>query len=111
VTLQPRIKKQGATEFVGRPNIRVESTLVLIPVTVVDSMNRFVTPLEKHHFKLFEDNQPQTIVSFSSEDTPVSVGLVFDCSGSMGDKLKKSREAVAQFVKRANPQGNFFGAV
>jgi len=74
-------------------------------------MNRFFTGLEKDHFKLFEDNQPQTIVSFSSKDTPVSVVVVFDCGGSMGDKLKKSREAVAQFVKRANPQGNFFGAV
>lgn len=108
VILQPRPKKPAATEFMGRPNIRVESTLVLIPVTVVDSMNRFVTGLEQEHFKLFEDNQAQTIVSFSSEDTPVSVGIVFDCSGSMGDKLQKSREAVAQFVKRANPEDEFF---
>lgn len=108
VRLQPRAKKPGVTEFVGRPNIRVESTLVLIPVTVIDSMSRFVTGLEKEHFKLFEDNQAQTIISFSSEDTPVSVGVVFDCSGSMGDKLVKSREAVAQFVKRANPEDEFF---
>jgi len=50
----------------------------------------------------------RVIGSFSSEDAPVSVGVVFDCSGSMGDKLKKSREVVAQFVKRANPEDEVF---
>jgi VWFA-related protein len=89
-------------------NIRVNSDLVLIPVTVTDNMNRFVTGLEKDHFKLYEDKVEQVITQFASEDTPISVGLVFDCSGSMGDKLKKSREAVAQLLKTANPDDEFF---
>ena len=46
--------------------------------------------------------------SFRSEDAPLSVGVVFDCSGSMGNKLEKSRQAVAQFFKTANPEDEFF---
>jgi Ca-activated chloride channel homolog len=108
VTIEPRAQKRITSEFAGRANIRVQSTLVLIPVTVTDPLNRFVTGLEKEDFKLFEENEAQEIASFSSEDTPVSVGVVFDCSGSMGDKLKKSREALAQFLKQANPEDEFF---
>ena len=107
-SIEPRVPKAGAAEFLSRPNIRVDSTLVLIPVTVTDPLNRFVTGLEKEDFTIFEENERQEIASFSSEDTPVSIGLVFDCSGSMGEKLRKSREAVAQFLKRANPEDEFF---
>lgn len=109
VIIEPRGQKRIiAPEFAGRANIRVQSTLVLIPVTVTDPLNRFVTGLEREDFKLFEENEAQEIASFSSEDTPVSVGVVFDCSGSMGDKLKKSREALAQVLKQANPEDEFF---
>ncbi len=71
-------------------------------------MNRFVTGLEREHFKIFEDKVEQEIQQFSSEDAPLSVGLVFDTSGSMGSKLQKSRQAVAQFFKTANPEDEFF---
>ena len=91
-----------------RTNIRVDSILVLIPVTVTDPMNRFVTGLEKEHFKVQEDNVDQAISHFASEDAPISVGIVFDTSGSMGNKLVKSRQAVAQFCKIANPADEFF---
>ena len=91
-----------------RTNIRVDTTLVLIPVTVTDPLNRFVTGLEKEHFRLQEDNVEQTISHFASEDAPLSVGIVFDTSGSMGSKLQKSRQAVAQFCKTANPEDEFF---
>jgi VWFA-related protein len=86
----------------------VDSTLVLIPVTVTDPMNRFVTGLEKENFKIFEAGKEQDLSQFSSEDAPLSVGVVFDCSGSMGSKLDKSRQAVAQFFKTANPEDEFF---
>lgn len=91
-----------------RTNIRVDSTLVLIPVTVTDPMNRFVTGLEKEHFKVQEDNVEQIISHFASEDAPLSVGIVFDTSRSMGNKLTKSRQAVVQFCKTANPADEFF---
>lgn len=90
------------------PDIRVDSTLVLIPVTVTDPLNRFVTGLDSANFKVMEDKTEQRITTFSSEDLPISIGLVFDCSGSMGPKLAKSRLAVAEFLKTANPEDEFF---
>ena len=110
--LEVRTKPGEKAEPRPRSNIRVDSNLVLIPVTVTDPLNRFVTGLEKENFKLLEDKLPQEITQFSSEDAPLSVGVVFDCSGSMGHKLDKSRQAVAQFFKTANPGGRVFpGAV
>src|SRR5260370_14323017 len=106
--LEVRTKPAEKVEPRARSNIRVDSTLVLIPVTVTDPLNRFVTGLEKENFKLLEDKLPQEITKFSSEDAPLSVGVVFDCSGSMGHKLDKSRQAVAQFFKLANPEDEFF---
>ena len=93
----------------SRPvDIRVNKTLVLINVTVTDPLNRFVTGLEKEHFRLFEDKVEQQITEFSSEDAPISIGLVFDTSGSMGAKLQKSRQAAAEFFKTSNPSDEFF---
>ena len=91
-----------------RANIRVDSTLVLIPVTVMDPASRIVTGLEKENFRIFEEKTEQEIAQFSSEDAPLSVGVIFDCSGSMGAKLEKSRTAVAQFFKTSNPDDEFF---
>lgn len=88
--------------------LRVDTTLVQINVTVTDPLNRFVTGLEKEHFRLFEDKAEQKILDFSSEDAPLSIGLVFDTSGSMGPKLQKSRQAAVQFFKTANPEDEFF---
>jgi len=109
VTLEPRSKTPAVSNIVNtRGNIRVDSTLVLIPVTVTDPFNRFVTGLDKENFKLTEDKKEQAILSFTSEDAPLSIGVVFDCSGSMGNKLEKSRQAVTQFFKTANPEDEFF---
>ena len=111
VSIEPRAKPGTAADPAasrGPSNIRVDSTLVLINVTVTDPMNRFVTGLDKDFFRLWEDNNEQLIAQFSSEDAPLSVGLVFDSSGSMGSKLHKSRQAAAQFFKTANPEDEFF---
>ena len=105
---KPSDKDTKQSELSKRPaSIRIDTTLVQIPVTVTDPLNRFVTGLEKEHFRLFEDKQEQTIVQFSSEDAPLSIVIVFDTSGSMGPKLQKSRQAVAQFLKTANPEDEF----
>lgn len=108
VEITPRAKKGEAPPDIPRGNIRAESTLVLIPVTVTDPLNRFVTGLERDNFRLFEDKNEQKVTHFASEDAPLSVGLVFDTSGSMGSKLDSSRKAVAQFFKTANPEDEFF---
>jgi VWFA-related protein len=92
----------------GSANLRVDTNLVLIPVSVTDPLNRVVTGLERENFKIFEDKIEQDIRQFGSEDAPLSIGLVFDTSNSMGAKLQKSRQAAAQFFKTANPEDEFF---
>jgi Ca-activated chloride channel family protein len=108
VAIEPRPKPPSASDAVPRGNIRVDTTLVLIPVTVTDPLNRFVTGLDRDNFRLYEDKEEQKLVQFSSEDAPISVGLVFDTSGSMGSKLEKSRQAATQFFRTANPEDDFF---
>ena len=88
--------------------IRSNVELVTVPVTITDAMNRPVTGLERDNFKLFENKQPQEIKNFSSEDAPVSIGIILDVSGSMRDKLERARDAVRQFCDASNPQDEFF---
>ena len=90
------------------PLFNVDTTLVLIPTTVTDPSNRYLLGLQKQDFHLFEDGVEQTITHFSGEDAPLSVGLVFDMSASMGDKLRTSREAALQFLKTMNPEDEAF---
>src|ERR1035438_2013062 len=92
----------------GEKPIRKDVDLVLVPVTITDPMNRLVTGLEKENFALTDNGQPQEIRHFSSEDAPVSLGVIFDISGSMSNKIDKSRDAVVEFFKTANPQDEFF---
>ncbi len=100
----------GADALMPRPGsiIRMNVDLVLVPVTVTDPMNRLVTGLERTDFRILENNNAQAIRSFSSEDAPVSIGIVFDLSGSMTSKLLRARESIVQFIKTANPQDEFF---
>src|SRR5215510_2009753 len=69
------------------PSVKVDVDLVLVNATVTDPLNRFVRGLEKEHFKIFEDKVEQRISQFSSEDMPVSIGVLFDVSSSMGEKI------------------------
>jgi Ca-activated chloride channel homolog len=87
---------------------KVDVDLVLVPVTITDPMNRLVTGLEKENFEVFEAGSKQEIRHFSSEDAPISLGVIFDMSGSMNNKLEKAREAVVEFFRTANPQDEFF---
>lgn len=81
--------------------------LVVVNVTVTDPYDRIVTGLDKNNFEIYDDKVPQKIVSFSTEDAPIAVGLIFDTSGSMSDKIQKSKEAALQFFKTSNPQDEF----
>src|SRR5271166_7121683 len=89
-------------------NLRVDTTLVQIPVAVTDASNRFVLGLQKEDFHLLEDGVEQNVAHFSGEDAPLSVGLAFDESGSMDFKLRTSRAAVAQFLKTMNAEDEAF---
>jgi Ca-activated chloride channel family protein len=88
--------------------IRVDVNLALVNVTVTDPLNRLVTGLEKENFRVYEDGIEQEIVTLSSEDVPVSIGLIFDMSGSMSDKVDKARQAAVEFMRTANPLDQFF---
>lgn len=79
-------------------NLRVNSTLVVIPVTVTDASNRYVLGLGKANFSIFEDGVQQKISQFAAEEAPLSVGLLVDTSGSMGSKLGTSRQAVTEIL-------------
>jgi Ca-activated chloride channel family protein len=86
----------------------MDVNMVLVNVTVTDSMNRLVTGLEKEHFQIFEEKEEQKVTHFSNEDVPLSMGVVFDASGSMSNKITKARMAALQFFKTANPADEFF---
>ena len=106
VSIEPRPKASKPAPLHG--TLRIDANLVLVPVSVCDPSNRPVTGLEKEHFKVFDNKVEQTVTHFAMDDEPLAVGLVFDTSGSMGNKLRKSRLAAAQFFKTANPEDEFF---
>ncbi len=109
-SITPRVKPRAEAPENERitPNLRVDTNLVLVPITVTTPLNQIVTGMEKENFRLFEDKIEQEITYFASFDAPISIGLVFDASGSMGSKLTKSRQAAAAFFKTANPEDEFF---
>ena len=94
---QPGLTKPGA--------IAMNVEMALVNVTVTDPYSRLVTGLDKENFKVFEDGVEEEISTFSSEDVPISIGLLFDISGSMTDKVDKARQAAVQFLRTANPPG------
>jgi len=98
------------TQAEPRPdvNLSVNSTLVVIPVTVTDASNRFVLGLQKQNFAVLEDGVEQKITQFAAEDAPLSIGLLIDTSGSMGMKLTTSRQAAAEILKTLNPSDQAF---
>lgn len=94
---------------VADPNsIRIDSTLVEIPVHVTNSLGATVTGLSKDDFLLLEDDVPRDITHFSMDDAPASVGLVYDTSGSMHDKIGQAAAAAEAFFHTANPEDEFF---
>jgi Ca-activated chloride channel family protein len=90
------------------PTIRVDVDLVLLNATVTDPANRQVTGLGKEHFQVWEDKIEQEIQYFSAEDVPLSVGIIFDISGSMGNKLKPAREAASTFLRMGARDDEYF---
>ena len=89
-------------------NLKVDVELVTVNATVTDNQNRVITGLDKEHFKIWEDKLEQKIDTFSAEDVPVSLGVVFDVSGSMKDKISTARDAAVTFLKTGNPEDEYF---
>jgi VWFA-related protein len=100
--LAPGQNQEASKEPAAEASFRSSTNLVVIPVSVTDGSNRFVLGLQKEDFKLLDDGLEQTISHFSGEDAPLSIGLVFDESGSMDDKLRTSRDAAVRFLETLN---------
>jgi len=103
----PTVKSSSPQKELS-PSLKVDVDLVLVPVTVTDDSHRMVLGLDKENFQIFENKQSQPLQTFSRTDMPISIGLIFDTSGSMSTKIDRAREAVGAFLKTANPQDEFF---
>src|SRR5690242_1941369 len=84
--------------------IKVDVDLTLVNATVLARLHgRVVTDLKPADFEVWEDKIQQSIQYFSDEDAPTSLGVIFDISGSMKEKLPVARDAAVSFLKTGNP--------
>jgi VWFA-related protein len=107
VSIEPHARNLRPVAPTAKGTLRIDTNLVLVPISVCDPNNRPVTGLEKEHFRIFDNKVEQTVTHFAMDDEPLAVGLVFDTSGSMGNKLRKSRLAASAFFRAANPEDEF----
>jgi Ca-activated chloride channel family protein len=91
-----------------RPSMRLDFTMILVPVSVTDATDRPVMNLASESFRVFEDDVEQKIVSFFREEGPVSVGFIFDASSSMKKRMDRSVAAIEQFLLTRMPGDEFF---
>lgn len=108
VEIASRVAAKPAGTDLAPAHLRIDTSLVLIPVHVTTPLGISVTNLTKSNFQVFEDNVEQTITHFAKDDAPISIGLVFDASASMHNKIHKSSEAAAAFFRTANAEDEFF---
>ena len=102
------ISQEPARPPESTPKIRVEVGLVSLTATVSDRSGRPVPDLGKNDFEIYEDGVPQEIAVFQREDVPVSVGILFDTSGSMADKIDEVRDATIHFTQTTNSADDIF---
>jgi len=88
--------------------LKVDVDLVMVNVTVSDPDNKLITDLKLENFQLFEDKVEQEIKYFSSEAAPLSLGIVFDISRSMENKIDLARDAAARFLETGTPDDQYF---
>jgi Ca-activated chloride channel family protein len=91
------------------PVITGNTDVITMTITVTDPFSRYVSGLSKKHFKVYDDNEEQEITFFSDDDAPVSVGIVFDLSGSMsGDRIRRARMALSKFMETSHDKDEYF---
>jgi len=104
----PEPQKKLGTELDDRSLI-TNTDLITLTVTVTDTYGRYVSGLSKNAFAVFDNKQQQEITYFSDDDSPVSVGVIFDVSGSMsGDKVKRARDALSKFIQTSHDSDEYF---
>ena len=108
VIAQPADPVRTSANSFLEPTFHLDSTLVIVPVTVTDTTGRFVQGLQRSNFAVTDERIPQEIVSFSHERVPVSIGIVFDVSGSMQRKIATARAAVSEFLTAVEQADEMF---
>jgi Ca-activated chloride channel family protein len=88
--------------------VTLGTDIVNVTISVTDSYGRFVTGLGKDHFELFDDKVKQQIAHFTDEDAPVSLGIVYDVSGSMKERIGRSMKALRRFIDTSHNDDDFF---
>jgi len=88
--------------------LRLETKLVSMTVSVTDRYGRMVTGLERDNFEIYDDDVRQDIAIFSNEDAPVTLGIVYDISGSMSDLTAASFQRLRQFFKTSHEDDEYF---
>ena len=89
--------------------VRIKTDLVTLTLTVTDPFGRYVSGLTKNAFTINDNSAPQEITFFSDADAPISVGILFDVSGSMSsEKIKKARKALERFIGTSHPSDEYF---
>src|SRR5256714_2355983 len=97
-------QKDSGPEEVGEGDIlRVDTTLVSIPVSVMDRDGKFIPNLRKEDFQIWEDGVEQQVAYFASTEKPFTVALVIDTSGSTKNKLEEIQDAAIAFVEQLRP--------
>jgi Ca-activated chloride channel family protein len=97
-----------AAQEIPTQNLKVDVDLVLVNATVTDAEERYVVGLEKQNFHVWEDKVEQQVEYFSTENAPISVGLIFDASGSMQPMLKYAQQAALAFLETADANDEYF---
>lgn len=118
---KPTVETPAKTDAAGNPSTQqkmgseldgpviVNTDLITLTVTVTDTYGRYVSGLSKKAFTILDEKQPQEITFFSDDDSPVSVGVIFDVSGSMsGEKIKNAREALSKFIQTSHNSDEYF---
>ena len=104
----PSPSPQHASRGPDEP-VLVNTDLISFNITVTDTYGRFVSGLKKDAFAVYDEKQPQEISFFSDDDAPVSVGIVFDLTGSMsGEKVKRARNALSHFFETSLERDEYF---
>ncbi len=110
VALPLALAQQPAKKPAEKPTFRVGVETKFVKVVVTDPLNRIVTGLEKEQFKVYEDKVEQQIIHFAQESAPISVGIIFDVSGSMKDNnnIGSAKNAIMRFLQSGNPDDEYF---
>lgn len=95
--------QEGPEEVAEGDVIRVNTTLVTIPVSVMDRDGRYIPNLQKEDFRLWEDEIEQQVAYFQSVDKPFSLVLMIDTSGSTRFRLEEIQDAAITFVSQLRP--------